>query len=194
VSAVAGPPVRTYNQGVMWARSVAVALLTTAVVRPADTPSVARLLAAGRSEAASSHKLVFVSFGASWCGWCHRLDKFIDTPEIHAILDKYFVRVYVDIEEQGDKESLNNPGGEELRARLGGKRAGVPFFAFLDSNGEMLVNSMRPAEGKDPAANIGYPNEPNEIDWFLTMLAKAVPAMPRGEASIIEQWLRSHSH
>ncbi len=96
------------------------------------------------------------------------------------------------VQEHGEKASLNNPGGEELLAQVGGKDSGLPFFAFLDGGGGTIVNSMRPDAGKHSAANIGYPGEPHEIDWFMMMLGKAAPEIPSAESGAIEQWLRQH--
>ena len=107
-------------------------------------------------------------------------------------MDKYFVRVHVVVEEHGDKAVLDNPGGAEWMAKVGGKDAGLPYFAFLDGSGAVLVNSMRPQPGRKPA-NIGYPSEPVEIEWFMTMLAKAAPQMEASEATTLEQWLRLHA-
>ena len=108
------------------------------------------------------------------------------------ILSQYFVPVHVAVQEHQDKASLNNPGGEELMTRLGGHGAGLPFFAFLDAHGETIVNSLRP-DAKHGNGNIGYPAQPEEIDWFLAMLGKAAPAMPAAERASIEQWLRAHN-
>lgn len=96
------------------------------------------------------------------------------------------------VQEHGDKAALDNPGGAELMAKLGGKDAGLPFFAFLDPAGNMIVNSMRLVPGKKPS-NIGYPSAPEEIDWFMAMLAQAVPGMPAAESTTLEQWLRQHA-
>ena len=101
--------------------------------------------------------------------------------------------IHVVVQEHGEKASLNNPGGEELLAQVGGQDSGLPFFAFLDGRGGMIVNSIRPHAGKSSAANIGYPGEPEEIDWFMTMLGRAVPGIASAESSAIEQWLRQHS-
>ena len=100
--------------------------------------------------------------------------------------------VHVVVEEHGQKAGLDNPGGEELLSVLGGKEAGLPFFAFLDGHGGLIVNSMRPVEGQSRGTNIGFPAQPEEIDWFLAMLAKAVPEMPAAQSGLIGDWLRKH--
>ena len=73
--------------------------------------------------------------------------------------------------------------------RLGGP-AGLPYFAFLDAHGDIIVNSMRPGEQGKQAENIGYPDRPEEIDWFLTMVHKAVPQIAPDESATLEHWLR----
>ena len=94
------------------------------------------------------------------------------------------------MQEHAAKKDLNTPGGDELLTRLGGT-GGLPYFAFLDAQGAMIINANRVAEDGKHNGNIGHPSEPYEIDWFMTMLAKAVPAMTPDERSTIEHWLRT---
>jgi len=101
------------------------------------------------------------------------------------------VVVHVTILETGDKTALNTPGGDELMKRLGGP-AGLPFFAFLDTHGALIVNSLRPREIDGVhSGNIGHPFEPHEIDWFLTMLDRGAPRMLADERSTLEKLLRA---
>ncbi len=93
------------------------------------------------------------------------------------------------MDEQGAKKALNTPGASEMLPSLGGP-AGLPFFAFLDSRGVLIVNSLRPDANGKPA-NIGHPYEPSEVDWFMAMLAKAAPAMTANERKSLEQFLRA---
>jgi hypothetical protein len=39
--------------------------------------------------------------------------------------------------------------------------------------------------------NIGYPGEPDEIDWFVLMMKKAAPKMAQDDLKTIETALRS---
>jgi len=93
------------------------------------------------------------------------------------------------VQESAGKKALETPGGDELLKSLGGP-SGLPFFAFLDQKGTMIVNSLRPVGGK-PAENIGHPAEPEEVDWFMTMLSKAAPSMTHEESGTLEKWLRN---
>lgn len=92
------------------------------------------------------------------------------------------------MQEHDKQKALNTPGGDELFKRLGGP-AGLPYFAFLDRDGNVLANSFEVRDGKK-SGNIGYPNQPKEVDWFMTMLAKSAPAMTADERGTIESWLR----
>jgi len=74
---------------------------------------------------------------------------------------------------------------------VGGVRQGLPFFAFLDSQGTLLVNTMRPDGDGKKGGNIGHPFLPYEVDWFLVMLSKAAPGMTAAERDVIEQYLRA---
>lgn len=154
-------------------------------------PPASVVMETARTAATTEHKSVFLIFHASWCGWCRKLDQFIETPEIKPIIDKYFVVARVTVLETGAKKSLNNPGGDEVLAQAGGKDIGLPFFAFLNKNGETVVNSIRPGEGKAAERNIGHPVQPQEVDWFLVMVKKAAPAMTPDEAKVLEDWLRA---
>jgi hypothetical protein len=93
------------------------------------------------------------------------------------------------LEEAGAKET-NTPGADVLLTRLGGSSL-IPFFAFLDNKGKLIVNSIRPADADgNHGGGIGHPYEPWEIDWFLTMLRDAAPRMTAEELGTIEGPLR----
>jgi len=74
--------------------------------------------------------------------------------------------------------------------KLGGRNAGLPFFAFLDGKGGMIVNAKRPTESEPEGRNIGHPFAPEEIAWFMKMLNKAAPKMTQAEAQKIETRLK----
>ena len=97
----------------------------------------------------------------------------------------------LDVQERDDKVSLNTPGGGALAALLGAKGTGLPFFAFLDEHGELIANSYRPVSGKPEGANIGHPMEPEEIDYFMGMLRKALPTLSPADTQLIEDSLRN---
>jgi hypothetical protein len=105
-------------------------------------------------------------------------------------VEKYFVPVHITIEEHDEKKSLNTPGGDVLLKRLEGD-PGLPFFAFVDRDNHMLVNSMEPPSGNNKGGNIGHPFQPHEVDWFMMMLSKGAPSMTGDERQTIEKYLRA---
>jgi hypothetical protein len=88
--------------------------------------------------------------------------------------------------EDSKHKQQEHPGGLEWMKKLGGDGAGLPFFAFLDAKGEMIINAKRNGQ-----SNIGYPLKQEETDWFLTMLKKAAPAVTAQELKTVEDWLKN---
>jgi thiol:disulfide interchange protein len=155
-------------------------------IQSTGLPAADALLSQAESSAAQQHKLVLIVFHASWCGPCRALDRYLDSAEVRPIINRYFVVVRLAAMEEAAKHpERNNPGANDLLQKLGGGD-GVPFFAFLDTGGRPIVNSIAPKAG-----NVGFPVERHEIDWFMKMLAKAVPAMTRAEAKVLARKLRS---
>lgn len=164
-----------------------------ALALPAVAQNAAdNILSDAQARAANQHKNVFLIFAASWCGPCHRLDAFLEAPEMQTIVERYFVVARVHIAEEASKHpEKNTPGSDVLLQKLTGndpKNTGVPFIVFVDSTGKPIVNSDRPVPGA-AAENIGYPFLPEEIGWFMEMLKRGAPSMPGAEAKSIEAWL-----
>ena len=157
--------------------------LTVAALVHATPPSATALLSRAESVAAKQHKNVFVIFHASWCGWCKKLEAFMAIPKYQKMFDQNFVIVRVDVLENGDKKSLENPGGDVLMNSLGGENAGLPYMAMLNSQGKKLADS---GEGRN---NIGYPSAPKEIEHFMEMLKASAPKLTVVDTAAIKGYL-----
>ncbi|CAG0993063.1 hypothetical protein PHYC_02405 [Phycisphaerales bacterium] len=123
----------------------------------AAMPRAEDVLARAKSEAAREGKVVFLHFGAPWCGWCHRLENWMARPEIAAVLGKEFVDCKIDEDRM--------VGGKDLEKKFNPKGGGIPWIAFVDGEGKVLATSDEPGKG-----NIGFPAQPNEIAHFEAML------------------------
>jgi thioredoxin-related protein len=116
-----------------------------------------RVLDEAISRASSEDKRVFLTFGAPWCSWCHRLHDWMAQSAIAAILDRDFVIARVDVDRMA--------GGKDMQTHYQPKSSGgIPWFAILDAQGKTLAAS------DGPGGNIGYPGAPHEIDHFLAMV------------------------
>jgi thiol-disulfide isomerase/thioredoxin len=110
--------------------------------------------------ASSEDKKVFLTFGAPWCGWCHRLENFLARPEISAILDRDFVVLKIDTDRM-------TQGKDVMGKYRPSESGGIPWYAILDAKGEKLATSDL-LDGSNK--NIGYPAEPKEIDAFMSLI------------------------
>jgi Thioredoxin-like len=172
-------------------RCLTAVLLFASLGAAASPPSAAAVMSEAKAQAAAQGKSILLIFDASWCQWCRHFDRFIADRNVKPIFNRHFVIARVDVQERGGKKRLDTPGGAELEATMGGEdKTGLPFFALLNSNGKLIVNSLRPVRGKPAGANIGYPVAPEEVDWFMTMLRKAVPPLTPAESRAIENYFR----
>ena len=169
--------------------TAAIFLLGTTGTAAQTPPSADQVLAAAQAKAAAEHKAIFLHFGASWCGLCRRLDAFLAAKTIQPLFEKHFVLAKLDVQESGEKQSLENPGAAALLDRFGGTKQGLPYYVFLDAKGAILATSKCPTAAKPAGENIGYPGEQEEIALFLALLRKAAPEFTIDELKTIEHWL-----
>jgi thioredoxin-related protein len=138
-----------------------------------QAPSAQTLLDAAMKKAKAEHKAVFVIFGASGCGWCNKLDAFLEQPDIQQQFAAHYVIVHLVVNEDEEKKHQENPGGKEVMKKLGAEQPGIPFYAFLDATGKKLADSNVLEDGY----NIGYPGTPEGIEAFVGLLKKTAPKM-----------------
>lgn len=133
----------------------------------AALPSAEAVLSEARKVAAADKKKVLLLFHASWCGWCKKLEKALDEPEIKPLFQKNYVIRWLTVYESENKKALENPGAEDLMKQYKGNDQGIPYFMVFDAKGKMVADSQ-----KSPGENIGCPAEPDEIAYFVGVLRK----------------------
>lgn len=148
-------------------------------------PAAQELLSAAIKTAKADNKNVLVHFGASWCGWCRRLDAFLQAPEVGKLMADNYVLLELTVLESDEKKALENPGAEELMNRMGGTDAGLPFYFFMNKEGKKLGDSMAMPGGK----NIGHPANAEEIKAFAELLERTAPRMTSAQRAKIVDYL-----
>lgn len=87
-------------------------------------------LHAALARASKEGKNVLMDVGGEWCGWCHRMDKFLtDNSELSALLVKNYVVVKVNFSDENKNEKFlaSYP-----------KVEGYPHLFVLDGKGKLL--------------------------------------------------------
>lgn len=143
-------------------------------------PSADTLLAAAMTTAAAERKAIFVDFGASWCGPCHRLDEFLHAQETKGILTSHLVLVNLTVMEDKEHKALENPGADTLMAKWGGGTA-IPYYAFLDSAGNKID------------ADLGYPGDNASIKKFMALVDRAAPRLTSADRTTLVDVLNARS-
>ena len=116
-------------------------------------------LKAAIKRAGQEHKRILMDVGGEWCGWCHRMDRFLaDHAELLALLNKNYVVLKVNFSPEN-----------ENKAFLAGYPhvAGYPHLFVLDGAGKLLVskNTGDLEEGKS-----------YNLDRFREFLEQYAPA------------------
>ena len=137
-------------------------------------PSAADVLKIAYQQAAMENKNVLMMFHASWCGWCHRMDKSLNDEACKKFFDDNYIITHLVVDETKDKKNLENPGAAELKIKYNGDGQGIPFWLVLDKEGNLLSDSKirKEGEGPDKGENTGCPATEEEVDFFISVLKK----------------------
>jgi thiol:disulfide interchange protein len=189
------------NPHARWLKMTAVPLLLVALVagtplgleaqsdQTAAPPSAETLIEIAKTTAAIDGRNIMVRFRASWCEWCARLEAALHSFELGWIIRDNYVLVSLTVQESEDKAALETPGAQELMDALGGEGAGIPFYVFMDSEGEWISDSMAMPGG----TNVGYPVTPEEIEAFSALIKRTAPRLSAADQDLVFQYLTENA-
>lgn len=135
-------------------------------------PSAEEIMNLAYKQASKENKNVFVITHASWCGWCHKMDKAMTDPAVKDFFDKNYVVTHLTAYESKGKEALENPGAVAFLTKHGGNDQGLPFWFIFDAKGKLLSDSRMKYAGKDGLSNTGCPANAEEVANFVQVLKK----------------------
>ena len=138
------------------------------------TPSAAEIMKEAFETARQQDKKVFVMFHASWCGWCHKMDRSLNDATVKQFFDEAFVIRHLVVFESKGKENLENPGALEMLIKYNGKDQGIPYWLVFDKNENFLADSRMPVlvNGVEKFQNTGCPATKEEVDHFVAVMKK----------------------
>ena len=89
-------------------------------------------------QAGESDRLILLDIGATWCHWCHVMDRVTyEDPEVIALLNDRFVPVRVD----RDRRPLLDRAMQQRPPLLGSDRGGWPLTVLLTPSGQILFKA-----------------------------------------------------
>ncbi len=173
-------------------RFSAILVLLAAAASSFAADSAQEIVKKAAEKAALQGKNVLVVFTASWCGWCHRLDDFLEKTAPGAKVKSALEVVHITVLESKEKAAEETPGGLDLLKTLHGAGTGIPYFAIVDAKGKVLAVS-NPNKDKEKPGNIGYPASKEEIAHFMQMLKAGAPKLNAADLAEIEKWLKDNA-
>ena len=84
-------------------------------------------------------------------------------PDVAPILAKEFIPLRLDFD--------RGIGAPDIQKRYTTQTQGLPWFAFIDGDGNAVATSTAPKTG-----NVGFPYEPHEIAYFQEIVEKLASA------------------
>lgn len=161
----------------------------------AQAPSADKIMSDAYLVAGTENKNIILIFHASWCGWCHKMDKSMEDPACKKFFDDNYITVHMVVDESKDKKDLETPGGDDFRKKYMGDNQGLPYWMVFDKDGNLLADSRMKKDGENAEAgeNTGCPATKEEVEHFIRVLKKTSD-LKEEELATIEKRFRKNEH
>jgi hypothetical protein len=143
--------------------------------KPTYGPNAAQeVLDKAIKQASAEGKHVFLKSGFPECGWCRVFDRYHSFPQVKQILEKYYVIAVIDTSYMPDGKAVFTKFAEP----------GAPSWVIITADQKSVVDSY------ENGSNVGYPAQPNEIEWYVKALRKATPSITDPEINTLKEMLQ----
>ena len=148
---------------------LAIAFAYTQTQAQTTLPAAKSIIEETCKEAAAQHKKAFIMFHASWCGWCHKMDKNMNDSSLRKYFSDNYVANHITVFETDS--TLDNPGAKAFLAAHNAADQGIPAWFIFDGSGNLLADSqMQTSNGE--GTNVGCPSAEQEVAYFIQVLEK----------------------
>lgn len=130
--------------------------------------SASTILDEAFTQAKVENKNMIVIFHASWCGWCKRMDKLMQSDACKTSFDSNYVTTHLTVLERDKNKNLENPGAFEFMKKYNGENAGLPFWLIFDKDRNLITDSF---DAKNQS--LGCPASKEEVATFVEKLKKS---------------------
>jgi thioredoxin-related protein len=143
--------------------------------------------------ATTQKKNVLILFSASWCGWCHKMDKSINDIACKNLFEKNYIIRHLIVDESPDKKNRENPGADSVKKKYYGDEQGIPFWLVFDGAGNLLADSRAINTESGHLENTGCPATEKEVSYFIDVL-KRTSSLKAEELQIISKRFRQNEN
>jgi thiol-disulfide isomerase/thioredoxin len=140
-------------------------------------------------QARRSHKPILVMFQSSWSDWCKQLDSALTFANVKSLLEKSLIITHINVlEHDGQKDSLENPGGSIMMKAFSGGETLLPFGVLFNKKGRKIADS----HGTSELQAASYPTGKEQMMTIVNLVKQYVPKITPKQIQSIINYFQAH--
>jgi hypothetical protein len=140
-------------------------------------------------QARKSHKPILVMFQSSWSDLCKQLDSALTFANVKSLLEKSLIITHINVmEHEGQKDSLENPGGNIMMKAFAGGEPLLPFCVLFNKKGRKIADS----HGTSELQAASYPSGKEQVMTFVNLVKQCVPKITPKQIQSIINYFQAH--